>query len=155
MSPHHFRSRYNYADPGAVSRCTLGLEKLAFPQCFNGNYCLMQSCFLGSTASCSSLLHLYLCAWFSCGASCWGASRLASDCSLGLPDFMVVVLPAFVSSAHCIIRLFGFPSLSLIYICFLDCSLAPTSYAGNYLCPFRNVVSQQLITLCFYVQLYI
>lgn len=123
MSLHHFRSRYNYADTGVVSCCTLRLEKLSFPQCFNRNYCLMQSNFLGSTGSCSSLLHPYLRAWFSCSVSCWEASRFPSDCSLWLPDFMVVILPAFVSSAHYIIRLFVFSSLSFIYICFLDCSL--------------------------------
>lgn len=135
------------------------LEQLSFSQCYNRNCYLIQRYFLGGTVvcsygSCSSLLRVYLHAWFSCSASCWDGSRFPSDCSLWLPDFMVCY-----SASFCVICKLYHQCFFLFFFFFLDIYFLSRlflsgwdfiSYVGisTYLCPFRKlrtVVSQTAI----------
>lgn len=118
----------------------------------------MRSYFLGGTVvhsygSCSSLLPLYLHAWFSCSASCWEGSRFPCDCSLWLPDSMACYSASFCVTCKLYHQSFFFFSfflgiyfLSRLFLSGWDF----ISYIGTstYLCPFRklrNVLSQTAI----------
>lgn len=108
----------------------------------------MQNYFLGSTVlhsygSCSSLLYLYLRAWFSCSVSWWEGSRFPSDCSLQLPDFM-----SCYSASFCVICKIYHQFGGLLSRLFLSgwyfISYVGVSTPGP-LRKLRNVISQQLI----------